>query len=118
MQYTRMYADESGESHFQDVDVPLAGTPGRPSSLSDVFKSSGIVFRHTAADYDLDFHTAPRRQFVVNLSGGVEIEVSDGEVRRFGPGTVFLAEDTTGRGHKSRAIDGQERLSIFVHLAE
>jgi hypothetical protein len=54
----------------------------------------------------------------VNLSGGVEIEVSDGEVRRFEAGSVFLAEDVTGKGHKSRALDGQERFSLFIHLAD
>jgi hypothetical protein len=39
-------------------------------------------------------------------------------VRRFEAGTVFLAEDTTGKGHKSRALDGQERFSLFIHLAD
>jgi hypothetical protein len=112
-----MYADEAGETHFEDVEVAMAAR-GRASELSEVFPVTGVVFRLTKADYDLDFHPAPRRQFIVNLTGGVEIEVSDGEVRRFGAGTVFLAEDTTGKGHKSRAIDGQERVSLFVHVPD
>jgi hypothetical protein len=29
---------------------------------------------------------------------------ADGETRRFGPGSVFLAEDTTGKGHQTRAV--------------
>ena len=117
MQYTRMYATPDGETHFEDVEVPLSNT-GRSSELSEVFKVTGLQFRYTRPDYDLDFHRAPRRQFIVNLTGGVEIEVSDGEVRRLEAGTVFLAEDTTGKGHKSRALDGQPRLSLFIHLAE
>jgi hypothetical protein len=117
MHYTRMYATPDGETHFEDVEVPLrAGT--RSSDLSEVFKVTGVQFRYTRPDYDLDFHRAPRRQFIVNLSGGVEIEVSDGEVRRFDAGTVFPAEDTSGKGHKSRALDQQERFSLFIHLAE
>ncbi len=117
MRYTRMYADADGETHFEDVEVPLDDN-GRSSALSDIFKVSGLQFRHTRPDYDLDFHRAPRRQFIVNLTGGVEIEVSDGEVRRLQAGSVFLVEDTTGKGHKSRAIDGQERFSLFIHLAD
>lgn len=117
MRYTRMYADAGGETHFEDVEVP-ASDNGRSSSLSEVFKVKGLQFRHTRPDYDLDFHNAPRRQFIVNLTGGVEIEVSDGEVRRFEAGTVFLAEDTTGKGHKSRALNNQERFSLFIHLAD
>lgn len=117
MKYTRMYSDPGGETHFEDVDVP-ANSIGGASSLSDIFPVKGMQFRHTRPDYDLDFHNAPRRQFIVNLTGGVEIEVSDGEVRRFEAGTVFLAEDVTGKGHKSRALDGKERFSLFIHLAE
>jgi hypothetical protein len=51
------------------------------------------------------------------LSGGqVEIEVGDGSKRRLGPGDVLLAEDTSGRGHRSRAVDGQARTSLFITL--
>ncbi len=116
MKYVRIFAGPDGESHFEDLEMDLRDV-GRASLLSQLFEATGVVFRHTGADYSLDWHTAPRRQFVLNLTGGVEIQASDGEVRRLGPGSVFLAEDTTGKGHLSRAIDGQERVSVFVHLA-
>jgi hypothetical protein len=48
--------------------------------------------------------------------GGVEIEVGSGARRRLYAGDVLLAEDTTGRGHCSRAIDAVPRRSIFVTL--
>jgi hypothetical protein len=51
------------------------------------------------------------------LSGGaVELEVGDGTKRRLGPGSLLLAEDTTGRGHISRAVDDQPRVSLFITL--
>jgi hypothetical protein len=75
-------------------------------------------FRLSPASYALDYHPAPRRQFIVNLSGAVEITASDGEVRVFGPGSIMLAEDTTGKGHISKAVGGEERLSLFVHLPQ
>jgi hypothetical protein len=112
-----MYADEQGETHFEDVEVPLINRSASGSSqISDLMKVTGIMFRRTGEDYDLDFHRAPRRQFIVNLTGGVELEVSDGEVRRFPPGSIILAEDTTGKGHKSKAIDHKERLSLFIPI--
>lgn len=115
--YVRLYTGADGLSHFQDVEVDLRDA-GRASYLSEVVRASGVVFRQNRLDYDLDWHPAPRRQFVVNLRGEVEITASDGEVRRFGPGSVMLAEDTTGKGHKSRSIGAEERLSLFIHLAE
>ena len=64
--------------------------------LSDLINGSGVQFRHTAGDYHYSWHTAPRRQFIVNLDGDVEIEVSSGEKRVIPRGEVFFVEDTTG----------------------
>ena len=116
MRITRIYTGDDGESHFEDRDIPLTDR-GPIGAISSLELATGIVFRTTDGDYDLGFHTAPRRQYVIMLSGGgVELEVGDGTKRRLGPGDVLLAEDTTGRGHISRAIDGEPRVSIFVTL--
>ena len=113
MDVVRVYTGEDGESHFEDVPIGLEdrGLGGR---ISGLIRGSGVMFREVDATYDLDFHNAPRRQFVVNLAGSVDITVGDGTVRRLGPGEILLAEDTTGRGHKSAAVDGQPRTCLFV----
>jgi quercetin dioxygenase-like cupin family protein len=51
-----------------------------------------------------DWHPAPRKQYMFCLSGELEVEVSDGEIRRFNPGSVILLEDTSGKGHVSRVV--------------
>jgi hypothetical protein len=76
------------------------------------------MFREVDGDYALGFHTAPRRQFVINLTGAVEIEVGDGSRRRLEAGDILLAEDTTGQGHISRAVDGQPRSCLFLPLED
>jgi hypothetical protein len=115
MKVTRLYTGPDGESHFEDMDIPLEdhGDIGR---LSERIKATGIIFRETGEDYDYDWHNAPQRQFIISLDGEFEIQVSDGAVRRFGPGSILLVEDTTGRGHISRAVNNQPRRSIFVTL--
>jgi hypothetical protein len=62
------------------------------------------------------WHPAPRRQYVINLDAGVEITASDGEKRVIGAGEVILVEDTTGKGHLSKAVSGTVRHSIFVSV--
>ena len=62
--------------------------------LSKLIQGPGVMFREVDGDYDLDFHQAPRRQFVVNLRGSVDITVASGETRRLESGDVLLAEDT------------------------
>jgi hypothetical protein len=69
-----------------------------------------------APTYDLDWHPAPRRQYIINLDAGVEITASDGEARKIGAGEVVLVEDTTGKGHLSKALDGKIRNCIFVPI--
>ena len=59
-------------------------------------------------------HNAPRRQFIVHLEGAVEVEASDGERRRFGPGDVVLVEDLEGRGHVTRWVGEGPRRTLFL----
>lgn len=116
MNITRIYTGADGESHFEDVDVEMAQT-GLAGLMSAPVAASSVIFREVDGDYALDFHTAPRRQYVVNLTGSVEIETGLGEKRLLGPGSILLAEDTTGRGHISRAVEGQPRQCLFIPLA-
>ena len=117
MQYTRIYADANGETHLQDVEPELKATD-HASTMSDLIAAKGVIFRESnSEEYFIDWHNAPRRQFVVNLSGEVEITVSDGEKRRFGPGSILLAEDVTGKGHISRGLGKSERRTLFIPLA-
>ena len=115
MRVTRIATGADGETHFDDVEIPLsdAGSIGR---LSDMVPATGVVFRETPADYDYDWHPAPRRQYIVLLDGAIEITVGDGETRRFRGGDVLLVEDTEGRGHRTRTVDGKTLRSLFIAL--
>lgn len=115
MRITRVYADADGESHFDEVDIPLAdgGPIGR---MSERLPAHGVIFRETEPGYDLDWHCAPRRQYIALLDGEIELTVSDGETRRFAGGDVLLVEDTTGKGHCTRHTRPERRRSLFIPL--
>lgn len=115
MQITRLFTGSDGESHFENIDIPLH-PGGAIGALSELQPVTGIIFRETPPEYDYTWHTAPRRQYIIMLSGTVEITVGDGSQRTFGPGSILLAEDTSGRGHISRTTDGVTRRSVFVTL--
>ena len=115
MKVVRIYTGPDNKSHFEDLQIPLKDS-GKVGLVSALMKATGVVFRETAGDYSYDFHTAPRRQFVVNLEGEVEIEVGDGTRRILRSGDILLAEDTTGQGHISRAVAGKPRKSLFITL--
>lgn len=113
MKATWIYTGDDNQSHLADIDIPLEA--GRYGRLSALIPAGGIIFRETDPGAMLDFHVAPRRQFVITLTGIAEIECGDGTTRRFGPGDILLADDTTGQGHITREIEGPRR-SIFVPL--
>ena len=112
MSIHRLYTGDDGESHMEEID--LADHP----DLTRLQAATGIVFRSYPPDYFSDFHTAPRRQYVINIAGENEIELGDGTVYRFGPGHVLLADDLTGRGHITRVAGGKPRITAQVPLSE
>lgn len=114
---TRIYSDAQGESHFEDISIPLhdGGTIG---FLSEAQKVGTIIFRKVIEQYNYDFHNAPARQYIALMDGEIEIETSSGETRTFKPGDVLLVEDITGKGHRSRNIRQEIRSSIFITLPD
>lgn len=115
MRIHNLYIGDDGETHFRDVEVEwVSESPA--GKLSERLPASGIIFRQVPPDYDLDWHPAPRRQYIINLDAGVKITASDGEARVIGAGEVILVEDTSGKGHLSQAVGAQVRHCIFVPI--
>jgi len=115
MKVVRIYTGEDGRSHFEDLEIPLA--QAAYGSESELVPAGGVIFRENPVGASVGFHNAPRRQFVITISGVGELECGDGSRRRMGPGDILLADDTTGQGHITREIQGPRRI-IFVPLPQ
>lgn len=114
-QITKVYSDSNGDTHFEDIEIPLTQA-GNLGQLLDVLPATGIIFREVEPSYDWNFHPAPQKQYIILLDGKIEIETSLGEKRIFKAGEVLLVEDTTGKGHKTRNLQPEKRKSIFITL--
>lgn len=111
----RIYTGEDNESHLETIEVPMeASELGHVSKMEG---ATGVIFRETPADFFLDYHNAPARQFVVNMGGQTEIEVADGSKVTIGDGDIIFAEDVTGHGHISRGLTGP-RHSLFIIMPD
>jgi hypothetical protein len=122
MNYTRVYTDEIGETHFEDVEIDLVPTdfapPAPALNLSAFTEAKRFGFVNAPPGWYGDWHPTPKRQMFVYVSGKIEARVSDGEVRVFGPGSVTLLEDTTGKGHSSQVVGDQEVLGVVIQLED
>ena len=111
MKIVRIYTGADNQTHFQDLD------PDAFATLAAKVGEGGIRVNQGPARSFSDFHNAPRRQYVVIMSGGMEIEISDGTTRQLVPGDVLVAEDLTGKGHITRGVGTEPRISLAVPLA-
>ena len=115
MKVIRLYTGSDQRSHFEEKELSFGGEKIETTELQ---AASGVVFRRAPVGHVIDWHPAPRRQYVVTLSGSWEIECSDGAKRLFKPGDVMLAEDLTGKGHVSRVVGSETHIFMTVPLAE
>jgi quercetin dioxygenase-like cupin family protein len=120
MRYARLFADNSGESHFDDIEIEFTATDyvqsAAPLDLSATFAASQVAFMRAPARWASEFHVSSARNMFVVLSGKWEVTASDGESRHFAAGSALLVEDTTGRGHSSRVIGETAALAAMVEL--
>jgi hypothetical protein len=107
----RLYTGPDGQSHIEKIDAMKMPdwTKGMPTTQ--------ISFSTWPVGRFLDWHPAPRRQFVIILSGQLEIGLGDGTKQTFGPGDARLVEDTTGKGHTTRTVGDQPCLTATIPLA-
>jgi quercetin dioxygenase-like cupin family protein len=108
---TRIYAGPDGQSHAEEIEMKLSDR-----GILEYKASAAQFSSRPAGPPNTNWHTGPRRQFVITLSGRAELEVSDGKKIVAGPGHINLIEDTTGKGHITRNLE--DRVVITIPLVE
>ena len=107
MKVTRLYSGEDGHSHFEDLSFDLKKAK---VSLS---APKTIILSEVEAGHEYSWHNAERKQWVVTLSGEIQLEIGNGERRRFGPGDLLLAE----RHNWARPCDdGGKYATLALHV--
>ena len=121
MKITRFHATEDGGSRFVELDIPInhdrKDAEGNILKLSNSYASPSVLFAELPDGLVQSWHNAPARQVVVVLTGELEVETTDGQTRRWRAGEAFLADDLTGKGHKTKTIGGPARV-MFAPLPE
>lgn len=116
MQIVRIYTGEDGESHIEEMELPFEQVGHALRTATEA--ATGVQFSSLKPTQLVDFHTAPRRQYVITLQGQVEIGLGDGTKRIFNIGDIELCEDLSGRGHTTRSVGDVDRVSVQIPLTD
>ena len=112
MSIYRLFTGTGGHSYLEKLNLEST------AELTVSMPAKGIKFQQSPAHHFVDWHPAPQRQYVIILSGHLEIGLSDGSFHRFGPGDARLVEDTTGKGHTTRVVGDSPVITAVVPLAD
>lgn len=113
---TRMFTGPDKQTHTEEVEARFAMNGTR--DVAQLLKITGAELHRTKAGTVQDWHPAPQRQYVITLSGRGEIEVAGGKKIPLEPGHIELAEDLTGKGHITRAVGPEDRITLWLPLAD
>jgi hypothetical protein len=110
MDFVRVFSDENGVACFESID------PVNAEQWSRGWEATRCNIREMPAGLVMDWHPAPRRQIVIHLEGQLEIELRDGTVHRFEPGSARLMEDVAGTGHLTRVVSEGPVIQAVIFL--
>jgi hypothetical protein len=120
LNYVRVYADENRETHFQDMEVPLKDVdyapPAPPIATSPHQNATGTVAIGFPPGWFGDFHPAPKHQWMMIMSGTLEIGVSDGEKRALPAGTIAFLEESGSKGHSTRVVGDEDTILMVTEV--
>ena len=115
MKIHRLYTGSDGQTHAEEISVNFGAGGLDPFKLK---AAAGAEIRRAPPGRVADWHTAPRRQYVITLSGRGEVELIDGTKIELGPGSIDLAEDLTGKGHITRVVGNEDRVTLAIPVSD
>ncbi len=114
---TVLFSGQDNLTHFRDEPWILKDFEIGANAKQTEFKeadSIGVLRLEVGSFFD--WHPAPRKQFVLVISGRIEIKAGDGENRIFEPGKILIAADDLGRGHQTKPLGDQAAVIICVAI--
>jgi hypothetical protein len=113
---TRLYTGPDGQTHVEEIEAKFA--PGGGNDVYKLMANTGAELHRAPPGRVADWHRAPRRQYVITLSGHAELEVAGGQKVELGPGSIDFVEDTTGKGHITRTVGNEDRVTIQIPVSD
>jgi hypothetical protein len=118
LSYVHLYADANGVSHFREEQFEFRSTRAGGPLMHAMSTGAGAMLLRLKPGAVEDWHNVPKPWYLIVVQGMSEVTASDGEVRRFGPGSVLLMDDATGKGHRTRAVGHIDHIAAVIPVAD
>ena len=122
MNYVEIFADDKGISHFRDrkidFEIKEVAPPALPTGASTCERAREVGFLSIPSGWAGGWHQPPTDGYIFVLSGQVQIEVGDGEIRHFPPGSIWFHKDRSGRGHNSSVVGKEDVKLVMVKVPD
>ena len=112
MSLYRLYTGDDGQSHLEELSLKTH------PELNTLQSTTGIMFTEWPSGHFIDWHPAPRRQYIIGLQGEIEIGLGDGTKHRYVAGDARLVEDISGQGHTTQVVSDTPALLAIIPIAE
>lgn len=113
MEMFRVLTGATGRSRLEDIKSPFEEGPAQPNPR--FLKATNVRFNRSEGEQTYDWHNVRERTVFVVLSGRMEVQTGDGNVKvNLAPGDIFWTGDLTGQGHQARSRGDRRLMSIAV----
>jgi hypothetical protein len=104
----RVYTGTDGLSHVENIEL---------NAKSVMEKVTGMRVSVAQPGNFSDYHVGPERRYIINLTGGGQLQVAEGKVD-LPAGTIEYIDDLTGKGHTTANVGKEPRVSIWLQFAD
>ena len=121
IEYLRIFADETGCSHFETLAITLEeknyAPPAPALNTSSPVSADNSLFLELPVGWYGGWHPTPVRQWLILMTGSCEFEVADGEKAILKAGDVVMLDDLTGKGHQTRVLGDEPVRIAAIHFS-
>ena len=104
----RIYTGADGLSHVENIELNAQSVLEKLTTARVSVSQPGTFS---------DYHVGPERRYIINLTGGGQLQVAEGKVD-LPPGSIEFIDDLTGKGHTTANVGKERRLSIQFSFAD
>src|SRR4029434_6122336 len=104
----RVYTGIDGLSHVENIEL---------NAKSVMEKVTGVRVNVGQPGSFSDYHVGPERRYIINLTGGGQLQLAEGKVD-LPPGSIEYIDDLTGKGHTTANVSKEPRVSLWLRFED